>query len=84
MNVAKEIYCKQIECDTYVCDWYECPYGAQCEIVKKFYKFIQTNDDPDDVQLIDGTLFYSPDSITAPQLDVHGRAAVYTRWEREQ
>ena len=76
----KQIYCKQIDADTNVCDWYECPYGAMCETVKSFYRFIQTNDDPDDVQCIDGVLFYTPDSTLAPQLTKEEREQVAKRW----
>lgn len=76
----KKIYCEQIDAETNVCDWYECPLGNKCEVVKRFYQFIQTNDDPDDVQFIDGVLFYTPDSITNPQLSKEEREQVAKRW----
>lgn len=76
----KEVYCKQIGCKTPVCDWFECPHGATCEVVKRFYRYIQTNDDPDDVQYIDGVLFYTPSSSTAPQLNREEREQVAKRW----
>ena len=81
---TKQIYCKQLECETLVCDWYECPSGSVCEPVKTFYRFIQTNDDPADVQLIDEVLFYTPDSTTDPQLTKAEREQVAERWKNGQ
>ena len=76
----KKIYCEQIADTTSVCDWYECPYGNKCETVKHFYRFIQTNDDPDNIQLIDGVLFYSPNNILDQLLTKEEREQVATRW----
>ena len=80
MNTLKPAYCKQIKSETSVCDWYECPYGNVCEVVKRFYDFIRTNDDPNNIQFIDGVLFYTPDSTTAPQLNKEEREEVAKRW----
>lgn len=81
---ATKVYCKQIGCVTSVCDWYECTHRNVCEVVKRFYRFIQTNDDPDDVQFIDGVLFYTTPNLTAPQLDKKEREEVAKRWTDEQ
>ena len=83
-NITTPHYCKLLGSDTDVCDWYECPYGAQCDTVKKLYGFIQTNDNANDTQFIDGTLFYTPPSTTSPQLDKSEREHVSDRWKNEQ
>jgi len=80
----KQIYCKQINCNTSVCDWYECPYGAACEPVKEFYKFMQTNDRPNNVQLLNSVLFYTPNNTTDPQLTEEEREQVAERWNNDK
>lgn len=81
--ILKKICCKQLDCETSVCDWYECPHGATCEPVKEFYRFMQINDDPDDVQLLNGILFYTTNSVIAPQLSKEDRGHVAKRWTNE-
>ena len=78
------IHCKQINCNTNVCDWYECPHGATCDVVKRFYQFIQTNDEPNDVQSIDGVLFYTAPSSTVPQLNKTEREEVAKQWINDE
>lgn len=80
----KCVYCKQLGCETDVCDWYECSHGAACAPVKAFYRFVQRNDDPDDVQFVDGVLFYTTSNTTAPQLTKEERDCVSARWTNEQ
>lgn len=80
----KRFYCQQIDAYTNVCDWYECPYGAACRVVEAFYKYIQVNDDPDNVQEINGRLFYTPRSITDQLLTADARAEVCREWESVQ
>ena len=80
MSKLKQVYCKQIKSETSVCDWYECPYGNVCEVVKRFYRFVQMNDDPNSIRFIDGILFYTPDSVIAPQLNKEEREEVAKRW----
>jgi len=41
---------------------------------------MQTDDDPDDIQLLDGVLFYTPDNQTAPQLNKEEREQIAKRW----
>lgn len=79
----KQIHCKQLDCKTSVCDWYECPHTLSCEHVKPFYKFVRMNDDPDDVQFLDGILFYTTDSIMLPQRNKEERVCIADRWVNE-
>ena len=84
MNKLKQVYCKQIKSETSVCDWYECPYGNVCEVVERFYRFIRMDDDPDDIQFIDGILFYTPDDTMSAQLNAEERDEIAARWADDQ
>jgi len=84
MSKLKQVYCRQINSETSVCDWYECPASSQCEVVKQFHRFIQTNDDPDNIQFIDGMLFYTPKDTMLPQLNKEEREKVAVRWVDDQ